>query len=175
MSSSVTYRDGESYGVSRYFSPEAAPLLEKQYEDGDLIGYRIINGGEEGAAWEKFNGTGTITVTGPDGKILYEETYKDGWRNGDRRLYYQTGKLFEEYHYDNGDSEGSFVSYFPNGKVQERGTYKHDELHGKLETFQADGTPLKTENYGMGVRHGVLTVYEKGKKKEIVFRDGIIE
>lgn len=175
ISSSVTYRDGESHGVSRYFSPEGAPLLEKMYFNGDLIGYRIINGNDEDVAWEKFNGTGTITVTSPDGKTLYEETYKDGMRHGHKRSYFQNGKLHEEYLYENGDSEGPFATYFVNGKVEERGAFKHDELQGKVETFRTDGTPLKTENYSMGMRNGTFTFYDKGKKKEIVFWDGIIE
>lgn len=175
ISSSVTYREGESHGVSRYFSPEGLPLLEKMYLNGDLIGYRIINGGEEERRWEQFNGTATITVTSSEGKILYEETYKDGMREGSKRLHYQNGRLYEEYHYKKGDSEGPFVTYFPNGKVEQRGAFKDDELHGKVESFTPDGAPLKTETYSMGVRHGTFTVYNKGKKKEVVFWDGIIE
>lgn len=175
ISSTVTYRGGESHGVSRYFSPEGHPLLEKMYVNGDLIGYRIINGGEEELSWEKFDGNATIAVTGPDGKTLYEETYKGGMRDGSKKLYYQNGKLYEEYRYHNGDSEGPFVTYFPNGKVEERGSFKDDELHGVVEAFKPDGTPLKAEHYSMGVRHGSFIVYDKGKKKEVVFWDGVIE
>jgi uncharacterized protein len=68
-----------------------------------------------------------------------------------------------------------FVSYFPNGKVEERGTFKNDELHGKLEMFSPDGTLVKAETFSMGTRHGSAVWFDKGKKKEIVFWDGIIE
>ena len=175
ISSTVTYRHGKSHGISRYFSPEGVPLLEKMYLNGDLIGYRIINSGEEDVAWIAFTGTGTILVTSPEGKTLYEETYQDGMRQGHKRLYYLNGKLYQDYVYENGDAEGPFITHFANGKVEERGTFKDDELHGKLETFRSDGTPLKTENYSMGTHHGPFTFYDKGKKKEIVFWDGIIE
>jgi len=175
VSSSVAYRAGKSHGLSRYFLADGTPFLEKMYWHGDLIAYRIIYGTEEDSAWEKFTGTGTIKVENGAGKTISEESYKDGLRHGYKRLYYPDGKLHEEYHYANGDSEGPFVVYYPDGKVEQRGTFKDDELNGKLETFKPDGTPVKVETYNMGTRHGPAVWFDKGKKKEVAFWDGIIE
>ena len=175
ISSSITYRNGDSHGISRYFSPEGTPLLEKMYLSGDLIAYRVINDNDENNVWQDFSGTGTISVNSPEGKLLYEETYRDGLRHGYKRLYFNSGKLHEDYHYDNGDFEGAFVTYYPDGKVEERGTFKNDEMHGTVEMFRPDGSPLKVETYGMGTRHGKAVYYDKTNKKEILFRDGIIQ
>jgi len=175
ISSIITYREGEPEGISRYFSPEGMPLLEKMYLAGDLIAYRVVNVNDENAVWEDFSGTGTITVKSPEGKLLYEETFRDGLRHGHKRLYFANGKLHEEYYYENGDFEGPFVRYYADGKVEERGIFKNDELQGTLETFRPDGSPLRTETYGVGVRHGKAIYYDKGNKKEIIFRDGIIQ
>ena len=175
ISSSITYRNGDSHGISRYFSPEGTPLLEKMYVADDLIAYRVINENDENDVWQEFSGTGTITVKSPEGKLLYEETYRDGLRHGYKRSYFSNGKLHEEYHYDNGDFEGAFATYYPDGKVEERGTFKNDEMHGTVETFRPDGSPLKVETYGMGTRHGKAIYYDKTNKKEIIFWDGIIQ
>lgn len=175
ISSSISCRNGESHGVSRYFTPEGTPLMEKMYLYDDVVAYRIVYENEENAPWQKFSGTATIIIKTSAGAPIYEERYEGGLREGARRLYYNNGKLAEEYSYVRGDYEGPFATYFPNGNVEERGAFSNDEIQGKVETFRPDGSLLKTETYGMGTRHGVATYFDKGNKKEIVFRDGTIQ
>ena len=130
---------------------------------------------DEDEVWQDFPGTATITVKNREGKLLYEETYRDGLRHGHKRMYFANGKLFEEYNYANGDYEGQFAVYYPDGKIEERGTFKNDELHGTVETFKPDGAPVKSETYRQGTRHGKAIYYDKANKKEIIFWDGIIQ
>ncbi len=175
ISSVVRYRKDEPHGISRYYSPEGAPLIEKMYLNGDLLAWRPINTDEENSTWIPFSGTAAIAVKNADGTVVYEETYKDGLRDGHKRLYFNNGKLHEEYQYSRGDFEGPFIVNYANGKVRERGVFKNDELQGKVETFNPDGTPLAVEQYNMGTRHGKATYFSKGAKKEYTYWDGILE
>ena len=176
ISSYLHYRNDELHGICRYFSPEGEPLLEKMFLNGDLIAYRIIYGNTESAPWQDFSGTATLSIKNAGGKIIYEESYKDGLRHGVKKVYFNNGNLQEEYHYDMGDFEGPYAVYYRDGKVRSRGSYKDDELEGKVETFRADGSPEKAEEYRMGSRHGKAIYYLKGNvRKEYTFRDEVIE
>ena len=145
------------------------------YLNGDLLAWRPINDNEESTPWVEFGGTATISVKNAEGKVVYEETYKDGLRDGYKRLYFNNGKLHEKYNYSQGDFEGPFIVYHANGKVKEKGLFKNDELQGKVEEFNADGSPLSVEQYSLGNRHGKATYFTKGAKKEYTYRDGILE
>lgn len=123
ISSVSEYRKDEPHGLSRYYSPEGTPLLEKMYLNGDLLAWRPINDNEENTPWVQFSGTATISVKNAEGKVVYEETYKDGLREGYKRLYFNNGKLHEEYNYSQGDFEGPFIVYHANGKVKEKGFF----------------------------------------------------
>ncbi|HET9487885.1 MAG TPA: tetratricopeptide repeat protein [Chryseosolibacter sp.] len=176
ISYTVRYREDKSHGVSRYYSPDGEPLLEKMYEQGDLIAFRIINENDENAAWQNFSGTETISVKNAAGKVVFEETYQDGLRHGYKRVYFDNGKLCEEYNYVRGDYEGPYSIYYRDGKVSEKGVFKNDEIEGKVETFFPDGTPLKVEHFRMGQRHGKAIYSGKGQtRKEFTFWDGVIE
>ncbi len=176
ISSALSYRNDELHGICRYHSPEGEPLLEKMYVNGDLIAYRIINENSESAPWQDFSGTGTISIKNAAGKVVYEESYKDGLRHGAKKVYFNNGKLQEEYHYDMGDFEGPYAVYYQDGKVRQHGTYKDNALEGKFESFRPDGTPEKSEEYRMGSRHGKAVYYLKGtNKKQYTFWDDVIE
>lgn len=174
ISSTITYRRDESHGISRYYSPEGEPLIEKMYLHGDLVAFRVINDNDEQAAWQDFSGTGVISVKNAAGHLIYEESYKDGLRDGYKRLYFENGKLCEEFMYKQGDFEGPYSIFYSDGKLFEKGTFKNDVLEGKMEVFYPDGSPLKVEYFRMGSRHGKATYFGKGNsRKEFYFRDGI--
>jgi antitoxin component YwqK of YwqJK toxin-antitoxin module len=176
ISSVVNYRDDERHGVSRLFSPEGVPIVEKLYDKGDILSYRTLNADGTGGQWIQFPGTGTITVKYANGNLALDEQYKDRLRHGNSRIYYQDGELYSEFKYDMGDFEGDFVQNYATGKAREKGTYKEDELDGKSELYDLDGTLLKVENYRMGTRYGKTLIYKKGViQKEVDFWNGEAE
>lgn len=175
ISSALTYRKDELEGLARYFSPEGEPVLEKMFVGGDLVAWRPANENEEGAPWQNFSGTDTISVRNTAGTVVYEETYRDGMREGYKKVYFNNGTLCEAYHYRQGDFEGPYATYYPNGQVAKRGTFEHDELNGKVESFNADGTLRKVETFYMGTAHGEAAYYKGKSRKKYTFWDGMME
>jgi antitoxin component YwqK of YwqJK toxin-antitoxin module len=169
----IEFSDNDRQGITAIFAPEGEPLLEKLYDNGDLILYRVKDR-ESWSEWMPFAGTGKITATYPDGTIAYEETYEDHLRHGYKKSYYKNGKVCDESNYVKGDFEGSYALYFSNGNVREKGSYKKDERDGIVEYFNEDGSPLGIETYKMDVRNGKAAIYKKGvKTNEFTFWDGI--
>lgn len=175
ISSSIPYRKDKVHGEARYYSPEGLPLIDKWYDQGELIAYRTVGATGEMGSWIEFSGTGELIVKNAAVKVVYEETYKNGLRQGSKRLYFDNGKLCEEYTYNRGDLEGPYIRYYPDGRVFEKGVYKKDELEDKREFFRSDGTPLVTEEYHLGTLHGKTIFYIGGKPREYTFWNGIIE
>jgi uncharacterized protein len=170
ISSSSNYIKGKRQGLTQYFNAESGPAVEKLYESGDLISYRVMKASGAWSDWTDFNGNAVITAYYGNGAKSYEEDYKNGMINSYKRLYFPDGKIFSDYAYKDGDYFGPFVSYYANGKIKQKGNYHYDELHGKIEWYNEDGTLSKSENYIMGIRTGKATGYSKGvKTKELTF------
>ncbi len=176
VSSIIPYKTDEKHGVAQYFSPEGVAILEKLFDEGDIISYRIANASGSWGDWIKFTGNQSIIVKYANGSSAYEEEFKDGLRHGAKKTYFQNGKLFDEYHYDKGAYEGPYTIYYANGKLMQKGVYTHDELEGLQESYNEDGSLSKTELYKMGDQNGKSVIYTKGvKSKEITFRDDLPE
>jgi antitoxin component YwqK of YwqJK toxin-antitoxin module/Flp pilus assembly protein TadD len=173
MSATSWYINDERHGFTQVYSPEGLLLMEKKYDNGDLISYRVQND-NAWSDWTPFKGDGIISVKFPDGSLAFEETYKDFLRDGYKRTFFRNGTPCDEYTYKGGDFEGPYEVHYANGNVSEKGSFKKDEKDGIIEYFEENGSPLRTETYKMGVRQGKCTLYEKGKKsKEFTFWDGM--
>jgi antitoxin component YwqK of YwqJK toxin-antitoxin module len=176
LSSSIPYKDDEPHGEARYFSPEGLPLLDKLYDHGGILSYRLVDASGEPGPWIKFSGSGKISVANSAGTVVFEETYRDGLRDGDKKLYFDNGKPCEEYQYNLGNRHGIVAMYYANGKLCEKGTYRNGEPDGKFEHYTEAGLLEKIEIYKMGSRHGKAIFSVKGAKtQEILFWDAIME
>lgn len=172
VSSHVPYRNDEREGITQGFSPDGTPIVEKRFESGLLVAYRVSNKGQWGE-WQLVKKDMVIKATFADGSVAYEETYKSGLQTGTRRIYYKTGKPYSEYGFQNGDYEGAYTIYHPNGTVAESGNHVKDDLTGTRKYFAEDGTVIKTEEFMSGVQHGKFITYKAGKVvNEVVFFGG---
>ncbi len=166
IASTVDFINDERNGITRNFSPEGIPLVEKLYFEGDLVAYRKINSAQKKAEeWSAFTPHTVIVVNYQDGTKAYEEVYKNGVLTGPKRIYYSNGNLYSEYLYLLGDYTGDYSIYYPNGKPMEKGTYKWGELDGTVEKYNEDGSLYGMEQYVMGSRNGPAILYDKGQKK----------
>jgi len=170
----IKYKNGERHGVTQLFNPEGILVLEKLYDEGDLLAYRAPGEDGEFDDWENFTGNETITSFFPNGTKAYEESFKNGLLEGPNRMYFQNGKLSYEFYYKKGDNDGTFVTYYANGKIKEKGSYKWDELDGADEYYNLDGSLSQTEQYRLGVKYGKVKLHTGAKIKEIDFWAGII-
>jgi len=173
ISSIVEYLADERHGITRIYSPDGKPIIEKLYYSGSLLSYRMISN-ESASDWVPFNGNATISAKYPGGKTAYEETYKNGALDGVKRTYYDNGNLCSEYRYVLGGYHGEYKTYYSNGNVNEKGTYNLGERHGVREIYNEDGSLSSRENFVMGSRQGKAELFVKGAKSiEFKFNGGM--
>lgn len=174
---SSIYINDKREGVTQYFSTDGILMLEKLFNNDLMIAYRIIDmtTGTPGT-WISFTGNAKIECKFPDGKIAYQEEYKNGFIEGDKKVFFPTGKLYSHMTFTNGDYNGAYEIFYPNGKVFESGVYTKDDLNGERKIFNEDGTPMLLVNYVLGFRQGKAIIYKKGiKEKEYTFWGEFIE
>jgi len=173
ISSVVEYLDDERHGITRIYSPDGKPIIEKLYYHGNLLSYRMISN-ENASAWIPFRGDAVISAKYPGGQPAYEETYKNGVHDGVKKIYYDDGKPCLEYRYRKGGYQGEYKAYYSNGNVREKGTYNLGELHGVVEKYNEDGSLSSRENFVMGSRQGIAELFVKGAKPiEFKFNGGM--
>ncbi len=172
ISKLVPYENGKRQGISKVYSPEGQLILEKKYNQGDLIAYHVAGTPQD--QWVAFSGKGTIKLTNADGRPALEEQFENGLLHGVEKIYYKSGKLFSHSNYTYGDFEGQQITYYPDGKVRTKRNYLMDEEHGSCEWYDATGKLERIEQYQFGFLNGICTLYQSGKKvKEAKFWYGL--
>lgn len=175
--SSAAYVNGKREGVAQYFSTEGILMLEKLFDNDLIVAYRVVDmaTGKSGD-WITFTGNVEIECKFPDGKIAYQEVYKNGFIEGDKNIYFPNGKLYSHMTFTMGDYNGAYEIYYPNGKVFESGIYVMDDLNGERKIYNEDGTLMLLMNHELGSRQGKSIIYKKGvKEKEYTFWGELIE
>ncbi|MCZ8021523.1 MAG: tetratricopeptide repeat protein [Cyclobacteriaceae bacterium] len=166
--------NGNIHGVSKYYSPEGILLIEKKFNNDDLIAYRDAT--QPTNKWNKYSGNETIRIKFADGKIALEEVNKDGNLHGTKKMYYQNGKLFSSIDFEFGSKNGNEIFYYSNGIVRSKGKFMHGEEHGKFEWFTTTGLPERSEQYEYGMLNGSAFIYSNGKlQKEVKFWGGQLQ
>lgn len=174
---SSVYTNDKREGITQYFSTNGLLMLEKLFNNDLMVAYRVVDMGTgKPGDWIAFTGNAKIECKFPDGKMAYQEEYKNGFIEGDKNIYFPTGKLYSHMTYTNGDYNGAYEIFYPNGKVFESGTYVMDDFNGERKIFNEDGTPMLVINYVLGFRQGKAITYKKGvKDKEYTFWGEFIE
>jgi len=173
ISSVVEYLDDERHGITSIYSPDGKPIIEKLYFQGNLLSYRMVSS-ENAGEWVAFKGNATISANYANGKLAFEETYKNGVLDGVKKVNYDNGKSYSEYRYASGGYHGEYKTYYSNGNVREKGSYDRGERHGVREKYNEDGSLSSRENYVMGSRQGKAELFVKGSKAvEYKFNGGM--
>ena len=156
------YVAGSRDGAARFSNYAGELLVERHYQHGELMGYR--GPGADGAP------TGTVVPVPPagltlkisfaNGKPAVEETYRHGWRDGDRRYYYSSGQVYQQCRYVADEFEGPLTTYYPSGKPLEEETYRCGVLDGLCRYYRPDGTLERAETYQAGDQAGPTTYYD---------------
>lgn len=105
-----------------------------------------------------------------EGKIISEESYVDGRREGSCLLFYSDGQIREKAFYKHDKLEGIYSEYFEDGKLKLKQSYKNDLLEGpKLMYYQngkiKNNDTLKNDR----VEGKQYAFYESGNVKNIRF------
>lgn len=164
------FRNGVREGLLQWFAPSGAHLLDKWYNNSDVVAWRTVDAAGNPGPWIPFSGTGKIKATYPGGTVALDETYKNFYADGERTINYPSGKPYSKTPFKDNMFQGVTYYYYPNGQIQKKALYQNDELQGEVEYRNADGSLSKVERYKDGSLSGTTELYVNGKKaKEVKF------
>ncbi len=92
----------------------------------------------------------------PNGKIMYDGTFRDDHPVGEFRRYDDKGNLQSVLIFSDNGSEADATMYYPGGKISSTGKYVNQQKEGTWKFFSSfDGYLLCEENYDNNLRNGL--------------------
>jgi len=139
------------------------------YDDaGEKSATGYFNGRMRDSIWQFF---------GADMKLVEEEHYVSGKRNGMSKKFYPSGKEVEEICFKDGKMNGTWLRYYENGNLRMKTQEVMDKRIGDFYSYFADGKVEIQGNYKNDVKEGLWKIFDnKGKVlKEMKFVNDTLE
>ncbi len=175
------FRNGKPYGMFRYFYPAGMLKAKMIYSDNGRVAHvRTFQLSGKPMAEGKFvnhkKDSTWLYFSDVDGKLVLEENYKIGVKQGPFIIYYpSTGKPSELTDYKNGRKNGRWIKYFPDGKISTSGTYVNDTLQGTFLVYGVNGKLLIKGRYRNAMQEGIWMMYDSlgNLQKKELFHGGL--
>jgi antitoxin component YwqK of YwqJK toxin-antitoxin module len=127
----------------------------------DLTGTKIAEGAYinqvKVGTWKYFTG----------GKLVSEDQFSDGVKNGVSRRFYSSGKVLEYSELKAGKKHGQYVAYFENGQPYLEVAWANDQREGACRSYFENGKTELEAAYLAGQRHGEWKYFND--KGELLF------
>lgn len=175
------FRNGKPYGTFIYYYPAGMKKAEMVYSDNGrkahvttyyLDGKKMAEGyyfdKKKDSTWRYYND--------PDGKLVLEENYCKGVKEGTTTVFFpETGKPAEVTEYKNGKKNGRWIKYFSDGKISTIGTYVNDTLQGPFKVYDITGRLLIKGQYKHALQDGTWYTYDTlGQlQKKVMYHNGL--
>lgn len=178
------FKDNHPYGVFKYYFPTGKLSAVSVYSDNGKIAHTKtyhLNGKlmAEGKFVNRKRDSVWNFYSDVDGKLVTQETYSNGLKNGKAVVYYpSTTKPAEITHFKNGHKYGEWLKFFPNDSIYIRGFYHDDTLEGLYKVYGVDGHIQIKGNYLKGLQNGTWITYDSTGKilyKQIFKRGALIK
>ncbi|MDG2365445.1 MAG: hypothetical protein P8L84_07260 [Methylococcaceae bacterium] len=105
---------------------------------------------------------------GKRGKVLLEEHYSKGKKEGVFIKYSAKGKLLSKYQYSADKKHGPFIENTKKGRPSKQGTFKHNLKEGLFVRWYSNGNKESEAFFTDGKLEGQLTTwYKNGQKKSV--------
>ena len=85
-----------------------------------------------------------------NGQLESQETYVNGKKHGEWKLWRTNGQLESQETYVNGKEHGEWKRWYENGQPHVQSTYVNGELHGELKVWHENGQLWSHEMYVNG-------------------------
>jgi len=163
----ITYKDGETI-TYRIYTGKNNLAVQINYSDELIKSYSYEN--KDGKLTEPVileKGSGKIAGFYPNGIKSAEIDVTDGYFNGARKIYFNTGKLhIDGLKIENYD-DGLKKVYFADGTLNTEESFVNRNQHGLSKTWYPSGKIQMIQNYYNGNLHGNSSYYdEQGKLKQ---------
>ncbi|MFC2110201.1 toxin-antitoxin system YwqK family antitoxin [Bacteroidota bacterium] len=135
------------------------------FKDYNLKGEKL----KEGVSLKKTEDVfvGEVIYFFQDGSVSERIVYKNGFRFGDHKTYYESGKLKTIKSYLFGELKGPSRTYNEDGTLLESGVYIKNEREGVWKVYYKNGKLKEQGLYKKGLRVGIWkTYYYNGTSQE---------
>jgi len=175
--------------VEGYIYEKVNKIDEKGYReeyteryDGEKEGeYKKWKSGENGQLYiQKYYKEGYLDgefkVWYENGQLWFQKYYKEGEYHGEYKRWWSNGQLSCQEYYKEGKEEGEHKKWYPNGEIEGQLCYKEGKLDGESKQWYDNGQLAFQCYYKEGEKDGELkTWYPNGKLgKHIIYKEGII-
>ncbi|HLP14404.1 MAG TPA: hypothetical protein VK177_20915 [Flavobacteriales bacterium] len=147
-------KTGKKQKVERKRRGERDGIQETYYTSSDVL--------QLSETYEMGQKNGLAIEYGFDGVITKETMYKNGKKDGIRKVY-DKGKLEREENYNEGIQDGEEKIYWDNGKLRTTNTYVNGSKSGMSVEFKADGMKQSEVMFKDGKEEGIYRSYNGGK------------
>jgi len=120
-------------------------VWRKKLAEGDFVNER-----KEGL-WKIYN----------DNRLVADETYTGGMKNGVAHRYYDTGEVMEETNWQNGEQNGDYQVFFKTGEPYLQCKMKDNQRNGTFLVYFENGRQEMTASYKNNLRDGEWNYYTR--------------
>jgi len=187
-----TYVNGNLDGPAVWYYASGQVRIEATFEQGSLAG-----------AWTAYHENGRVRATGeafasrhgrntpedplrtgkwaeydPDGNLMFEGEYENGFLHGRAVQYFTNGQVRIEATFERGQPSGMWTEYYSNGQVRARGEaagtgssengFSSPVRTGVWIEYYPHGTPFFVGTYIDGVLDGRIVEYYSNGRERIV-------
>lgn len=171
------FYNGEPIGEFTYYHPNGKPknisffatntpivTTTMFHENGSILAEGNFYNKEKDGKWVYYN---------LSKKIVMEENYNKGKKQGISKVYDQNGKiLLEECNWSNNKKHGRYTSYYTTGSIRIKMYYNQGIMHGLFENYYENGKTKTKGQYAKDFRKGKWITYnEKGREEKIEYFD----
>jgi len=154
IAAEIPCKDGKPDGLCKYY-----------YEPGGLRFEKTFKSGVQEGPVKEYDGAG---------KVISEKAYIKGKVEGESRIY-SGGKLLTQENFKNGLRNGLSVDYYSDGTKRQETPYVFGNIHGIEKEYDAKGNVIAETEYKKGKKHGSSTSYVNGKPSSVAeYKSGIL-
>ena len=149
IKATISYKSGSDSALTVMFD-----------ETGKKMAEGVFINEQKAGLWKYFS----------ENKVIAEESFEKGMKNGKSRKFYTTGELWEETEWKDGKQEGSYQVFFKNGKPFFQCKMSNDQRNGLCLSYFDNGRVELEAGYKNSVRHGEWKYFDKeGRHKYSLF------
>jgi antitoxin component YwqK of YwqJK toxin-antitoxin module len=94
------------------------------------------------------------------GRLISEENYLLGKKNGEEKIYYSNGQISHHNQWQDGQKAGWCLEYFENGQLKEKAFWQDLNYQGEVLRYHPNGKLQMQGKYENGVKEGVWKVFD---------------
>ena len=171
------FKDGKPVGEWKRYHPGGQVKALIEYR-GDTAITRLFD------VWKKKLAEGVYVNEKKEGpwkiynenRLIADETYEHGIKNGLAHRYYNTGEVMEETNWQNGQKNGDYRVFFKSGEPYLQCKMKNDMRDGLFLVYFENGREELVASYHNNLRDGEWNYYDQeGKiRYTLLYKDGKI-